>query len=168
MKIKFKSILLLVLFFILQVVWFNHVQIWHTYTPIIFIYPLLRFSLQKDENYSLILAFLLGISLDIVSNTGGVFAATAVMVTYLRKIYFYIIKSQARDFDKIQIEQLAFSQRILFYGVFILISQFFIYLLEAFNFNLTFHKLGVILINSLLSLVFFIFFDLFFFNHQEK
>ena len=168
MHLTIKNILLLVLFFILQVVWFNHIQILHRYIPIIFIYPLLRLPLFKDEIYFLILAFFMGISLDIISNTGGIFAATAVLITYSRKVFFYLSKNQAQDIEKIEINKLDFTNRVTYYLIFILLSQIIIYLLDAFNFGLLFSKLGHIIINSLLSLIFYIFFDLLFFNHQEK
>ena len=168
MNINLKNILLLVLFFVLQIIWFNHMQLFGKYTPVIYIFPLLMMPIQKDETFYLMLAFVLGISIDLLTNTGGVFAATAVLVTYLRKIFFIIFKNQSQDLDNIKVTNLSLGQKIIYYFFFIFISQIFMYFLESFNLQLVLSKFSYILVNSLITLLFFLFIDLLFFNTQQK
>ncbi len=163
-----KYIIILLLFLILQVIWFNHMQLFGTYTPMVFIYPLLILPIQKNESSYLVLAFLFGISIDLISNTGGLFAATALFVVYTRKIYFLISKNKSQDFENISIQNLNLLQKSIYYFTFILISQILLYLLESFNISLVLSKIGFILVNSFISLFFFIFIDLLFFNPLKK
>jgi len=163
-----KYIVILLLFLILQVIWFNHIHLFGTYTPLVFIYPLLILPIQKNESLYLLLAFLFGLSIDLVSNTGALFAATALFVVYTRKIYFLISKNKTQDFENISIQNLNLVQKSIYYFIFILISQILLYLLESFNFGLVLSKMGIIIVNSFISLFFFIFIDLLFFNPHKK
>ncbi len=168
MSKNLKYIILIIVFFALQTIWFNHVLFLNKYIPIIFIYPLLIMPVFKNETQQLLSAFFYGLALDIISNTGGVFAATAVFVTYTRKLFFLIGKSPAQDFDQIQIGKFSFPQKIIYYYTFILLSQILIYLLESFNLELLISKSGYIFINSLISLLFIIIIDYLFFNTENK
>ena len=163
-----KYIIILLLFLILQVIWFNHMHLFGTYTPMVFVYPILILPIQKNESLYLVLAFLFGISIDLISNTGGLFAATALFVVYTRKIYFLISKNKSQDFENISIQNLNLLQKSIYYFTFILISQILLYLLESFNISLVLSKTGFILVNSFISLFFFIFIDLLFFNPLKK
>lgn len=168
MALNYRYIILIFIFFILQAVWFNQILLFGKYTPILFIYPLLILPLQKNETTSLFLAFFLGLSLDVISNTGGIFAATAVFITYSRKLYFLLQKNASQDFDQIQILNLNITSRIVYYFIFILIAQILIYFLESFNLNLLISKLDIILVNSIISLIFYIFIDILFINRSHR
>jgi rod shape-determining protein MreD len=99
MKSSGKYIILLILFILLQVIWFSHILLFGLYSPLIFIYPLLILPLEKNETFSLLTAFITGLIIDLINNTGGVFAATAVSIVYFRKIYFYLIKNPAHTIE---------------------------------------------------------------------
>jgi len=162
-----KNIIAILVFFLLQVIWFNQVQIMHRYIPIIYIYPLLRFPVTKEHNISyMIWAFLLGIAIDLTSNTGGVFAATAVFVVYMRKMFFLFSKSSIDNYEDIKIEKLSFSYRIVYYFIFIFLAQILIYFLESFNMSFLWNNISFIFINTLISLLFFIFIDLLFYHNR--
>jgi hypothetical protein len=168
MKDELKNIILLVLFILLQVIWFNHILLFGRYTPVIFIYPVLLLPLDKNETFYLFFAFVLGITIDLLSNTGGVFAATAVAIAYFRKIYFIIIKNPSQNLESMQINKLGNLQRSLYYFIFIFISQLLMYLLESFNFSLMINKLGLIAVNTIITLFIFLILDLFVINNSGQ
>ena len=168
MRKPVKYLLLLLVFLILQIIWFNHVRLFGYFTPIVFIYPLLVLPLQKNESLNLVLAFAVGLVLDLVSNTGGLFSATSVFITYTRKVYFMIFKNPAQNIDEIQINKIDILQKILYFSSFILITQIMIYALDAFNAGLLISKWKNILYNTLISIFFVVFFDIVFFNSVKK
>jgi len=161
MRTEIKNIILLIIFILLQVIWFNHILISGRYTPIIYIYPILLLPIDKNESFNLIFAFVLGISIDLISNTGGVFSATAVAVAYFRKIYFVLIKNPSQSLESIRINKISTIQRITYYFIFILFSQLLIYLLESMHFAMLIQKFVLILINSIITLFIFLIADLF-------
>jgi len=167
MNFSLKHIIYILIFLLLQIVWFNQILLFGKYAPVIFIFPLLLLPIQKNESTSIFLAFLMGLFIDISLNTGGVFAATALFVVYFRKIYFIFVKNQSQDIENINPSQLSFTIKFFYYATFILLSQFSIYFLESFNLTLVFYKLPVLLINSLITLFIFFFIDIIFINSKE-
>jgi len=168
MSERFKNILIFVLCFILQVIWFNHMSIGGKYVPLIFIYPLLRLPIQRNEIVSLLIAFIYGLSIDFVSHTGGIFAATAVLITYIRKVYFLTSKNRVRELESFELKNLDFSQKIRYFFIVIFFGQFILYLFESFNFAIIWYKLGTIFINTIISLFFLILIDTLFFQPLKK
>jgi len=160
MNIKKRDILLIIIFLILQIVWFNHILFLGRFQPLIYIFPLLILQL-KNTSENIILAFIMGITIDFFLHTGGVFAATSVLVVYLRNIYFSFIIKQYQEKDNFMIQKIDFSTRLIYYLVFIFVAYIFIYLFESFSISLTFNKLGFLLINTLITLLIFIFIDVF-------
>jgi len=167
MNLNIKHSILIFIFFVLQVIWFNHILLFGKYAPVIYIYPILLLPLDKNDSVNLLLAFIFGISLDLVNNTGGVFAATAVWVVYFRKIYFLMIKNPSQDLEKIQVEKLSIAEKLIYYFIFIFMAQIIIYFLDAFNLKLVGQKISLIAINSLISLFFFILIDSLFINRSK-
>jgi len=168
MNINLKNIILLISFVVLQIVWFNHILIFGKYTPIIFLYPILMLPLHKNETIYLLLSFFLGLIIDFFLFTGGVFAFTAIFVYYFRKAFFIFTKENAVDIKNIQPSKLDFVQKYIYFFVFIMLAELLIYTLNAFNIELVVNKIGFILANSMISLFFFIFIDLIFFNNKEQ
>ena len=159
MKWNWKNITLILIFLLLQIVWFNHISLFGKYTPVIYLYPFLILPVNKDESINLITGFFAGLILDIFTNTGGVFAATTVLLIFLKKNYFLINKNPSQDVEEMQVSKLNFIQKTIFFGIFIFIGLIFIYLLDSFSFKILISKFGYILINTLISLFFYIFID---------
>ncbi len=163
-----KYYLVLITFLVLQVVWFNHIRLFGYYSPVVFIYPFLILPLSKNESSNLLLAFASGLFIDIVSNTGGVYTATAVFVTYTRKIYFITLKNPTQKIEEINIDKISPGQKIIYFFIFILLSNIIIYFLDSFSFGLVISKWKDIIINSLISILFIVFTDLIFFNPAKR
>ncbi len=168
MNLRDKYYLILLIFLILQIIWFNHIRLFSDFMPMVFIYPLLILPLSKNETTNLLIAFASGLFLDIVSNTGGVFAATAVLITYLRKVYFIMLKNPTQKINEINMKNITFGQKTIYFALFVLLAHITIYFLDSFNAGLVFSKWKNILVNTLISTVFIIFIDIIFFNPAKR
>ena len=168
MQINLKNIIIIIFFLLLQVIWFNHILVFGNYSPIIFIFPILLFPIHKQESLSIIISFLMGLSIDIFVNTGGVFAATALIVVFFRKLFFLFTKSQSQDIKNLSPELLNLPIKTVYYFSFILMSQFLIFSLESFNLSFVLRKIPIILGNTALRLVFFLFIDLIFLRNNTE
>ena len=159
MKWNYKYIILIPVFILLQILWFNHISLFGKYSPVIYLYPFLIMPVDKDQSANLLLGFLAGLIMDIFANTGGVFAATTVLIIYLKKFYFMLNKNPSQDVEELQVSKLSFVQRIVYFALFIFLGLSFGYLFESFSISLTVSKLGYILVNTLISLFFYVFID---------
>ncbi|GEM_PF-1526661 len=168
MKLTARNIIIIAIFLILQIVWFNNMLIFNKYTPIIFIYPLLTLSFETYKTYTYVIAFLMGLSIDFFLQTGGVFAATSLLIVHLRKYYFLLTKKPSQELTLIKPYHLPAGSKLTYFFVFTLISQLLIYFFESFQFSLLLHKIPLILINTLISVLILFFIDFVVFNHTSK
>lgn len=72
-----------------QVLICNHVVLFHTAVPLIFIYFIVRLPLSMSLNWQFTLAFLLGFIIDIFSDTPGVNSLSCLILAAVRKPVFY-------------------------------------------------------------------------------
>ena len=167
MKFRKKDIATLILFLIIQIVWFNQVLLFGFLQPILILFPILTLPLNtRSEN--ILLAFVLGIITDTFLHTGGVFAASLVLIVYLRNVYFSFVIKQYQDKNNFNIHKIGFYARLMYYGFFIFLSYFFIYLFESFYISLVIKKIPVIMLNTIVSLVLFVFLDTFLISNNQK
>lgn len=74
---------------LLQVLIFNRIILFHVAVPIIFIYFIVRLPIDIKLPYLFTLAFLLGIIIDIFSDTPGVNALACTLISAIRKPVFF-------------------------------------------------------------------------------
>lgn len=89
------QLLLLTLILILaQVIVLNHVCLWGVAVPMAFIYVILRLPLTLHINYVLTFSFLLGLTVDIFSDTQGMNALCCTIAAALRKpvLRLYVVR----------------------------------------------------------------------------
>ena len=83
-----KSILQFTLLFLvlvlLQVLIFNHLYLFHTALPLVFIYFILRLPVTMSTVSVLTLSFLLGLTIDVFSNTAGMNALACTILGFIR------------------------------------------------------------------------------------
>ena len=72
---------------LLQVLILNHIHILGIATPFIYIYFILKLSSGVSRNVVMLWAFLLGLIIDIFSNTPGINAAACVFLAFVRPTY---------------------------------------------------------------------------------
>ncbi|MDE5678753.1 MAG: rod shape-determining protein MreD [Phocaeicola sp.] len=95
---------------LLQVLVLNHVHIDGYATPFFFIYFILKYNAVVSRNVLLVWAFLLGLSVDVFSNTPGVNAAAATVLAFMREpiLRLVTIRDSAEDFEP-SIKTMGFS-----------------------------------------------------------
>lgn len=85
-------VLLFVLLVLVQVLICNHIVLFNIAVPIVFIYFILRLPMGMSRNWLLTLSFLLGLCVDIFSDTPGVNSLACVLLATLkRNIYFLYV-----------------------------------------------------------------------------
>ena len=72
---------------LLQVLILNHIHILGIATPFLYIYFILKLPSGISRNVLMLLAFLLGLLIDVFSNTPGMNAAATVFLAFIRPVY---------------------------------------------------------------------------------
>jgi hypothetical protein len=120
-----------------QALVFNQLEI--DYGIQFMIYPLYILLLPYDLNIflSMLIAFIFGLSIDIISNTFGLHASSALLIAYLRPYFFKMF--EIRDgYDpgmELSTKNMEFRWILSVHGLLLLIHHFWFFLIEIFKFN---------------------------------
>ena len=81
--------LLFIICILLQVLIFNQIALFHIAVPIVFIYFIIRLPIYLKLSYLFTLSFLLGLIVDIFSDTPGVNALACTLIAAIRTPIYY-------------------------------------------------------------------------------
>lgn len=84
-----KFTLLFIFLLLVQVLICNHIALFNVAVPIIFIYFIIRLPISMGKGLLFTLAFLLGLSVDIFSDTPGVNALACTLLAALKQPMYY-------------------------------------------------------------------------------
>ncbi|NEW79256.1 MAG: rod shape-determining protein MreD [Gelidibacter sp.] len=120
----------------LQVFILNHVNIFGHINPMVYIAWVFLFPVRKTRSLFLILSFLLGISIDFFSDSGGVNAFAITFIAYFRlPILMAVLRKSDLDYGQFNLKTLSVNKIILFISILTFIHHFIVFSLEYFSFN---------------------------------
>ncbi|WP_298416696.1 rod shape-determining protein MreD [uncultured Kordia sp.] len=118
---------------LVQVLICNHIDFLGYINPMVYIYFILLFPFNSNRSLFLVLAFLLGLTIDMFSDSGGVNAAACVIIAYIRPFVLRFAFGISYEHQSIKLENTAFGQRMVYITILIFTHHFFLFLLEIFN-----------------------------------
>jgi len=136
---------------LLQVAVFNHVNLFGYINPLIYIAWIFLFPFRKNISSLLILSFLLGLTIDFFSDSGGINAAASVFIAFIRlPILKMVLKKSEFDYLLLNLRAVAFSKAFLFISILTIIHHFIVFSLAYFSFS----EIGSVISNTLLTSIF--------------
>ena len=120
---------------LVQVLFFNNICLFGLSTPFVYISFILTLDKDVDRNALMIMAFFLGLTIDIFSNTPGVNAGASVLVAFMRPrlVELFSPRGEYENFEP-GIYTLGIGAFMRYAVVMILIHHTALFLLEAFSF----------------------------------
>lgn len=118
---------------LVQVLICNHIDFLGYINPLVYIYFILLFPLNTNRSLFLVIAFALGLTIDMFSDTGGAHAAATLIIAYIRPFVLRFAFGVSYEHQSVKIENTAFGQRMVYIIILTLIHHFFVFLLEFFN-----------------------------------
>lgn len=129
------AILFMVLVFV-QVLFLNQVQISGFVNPYIYILFVMLLPLNSPRYVVLIGAFLVGLSVDVFSNTLGIHAFASVFVSYLRPLIIRVITNREEDMsDYPGLAQNGFMWFLKYAVLMVVIHHVMLFYVEVFSFS---------------------------------
>ena len=130
-----KNILSFVVLLLVQVLVLNHIHLFGCATPLLYIYMVLLFHRDYPRWSKLVLSFVMGLLIDVFSNTPGV--ATASM-TFMGLIQPYLLglflQRDSPDDLKPTMKSLVFTKFVLYTLISVVLYCILFFTLETFNF----------------------------------
>ena len=152
-----------------QVLILNNIQLSGYLNPFLYVLFILMLPFETPKWLVLVLAFIIGISVDMFSDTGGLHAAASVFMAFLRDPILKLIAP--RDgYDVVQkptIQQFGFGWFFSYAGILVFIHHFFLFYLEVFHFTDFFSTFFRVILSSLFTLSL-VFISQFFFSNPKS
>lgn len=120
----------------LQVFILNHLNIFGYINPMVYITWVFLYPVKKTRGLFLVLSFLLGISIDFFSDSGGVNAFAITFIAYFRlPILMAVLRKSDLDYTQFNLKMLSVNRIILFISILTIIHHFIVFSLEYFSFR---------------------------------
>ncbi len=139
---------------LMQVLIFNNINLFGYTNPLIYIVFVFYYPLQKEKGTFLFLSFLLGLSIDVFSNTGGINAAATLFIAFIRlSLLSSILGKTDFDFQLFNIRSISFGKAFSFIAMMTIIHHFIVFSLDYFSLNDFVSILSKTFITSLFSIL---------------
>ena len=139
-----------IILLLVQVLVLNHINFLGYINPYVYLLFILLFPIINNRMLFLFLSFLLGLLIDIFSDTGGIHAAASVTIAFLRPAALKFSFGAAYEHQSVKFNAIDAGQRLTYMTILITIHHLILFVLEIFNLS----KVILILKNTLFSCIF--------------
>src|SRR5690606_16392741 len=95
------------------------------------------YPVERNQMLLLLLSFLLGISIDFFSDSGGIHAAACVIIAYLRPLVLKFSFGVSYEYNAIKVSNTTFGRRLTYVAILVGIHHLVLFFLESFSINHT-------------------------------
>lgn len=90
-------VIIFILAIAMQVLIFNNIVLFNVALPIVFIYFIIRLPIQLSTNWVLTISFILGLIIDIFSNTLGIHTLSCTILAMIRRPIFTLYNPREKE-----------------------------------------------------------------------
>lgn len=146
----FNSIIRFVVLVLIQALVLNHVNFLGYINPYPYVLFIILFPVNNNRTLFVFLAFLLGLSVDLFTDSGGIHAAACVTIAYIRPPILKFSFGTIYDYQTIKFNQTEIGNRTAYFAIIIIIHHLILFSLEVFNIS----EIILILKKTLFSSIF--------------
>lgn len=133
-----------------QILIFNNLKFLGYISPFPYVLFIILYPVNGNRYGLLISSFLLGLMVDMFSNSGGVNATACLILAYYRPYIFKFSFGLSYEYQTVKLNDVLTPERFSFIFIAVVIHHFTLFLLEIFRFNFIFE----IFIKTILSTLF--------------
>lgn len=141
------------LLIVVQILLFNHINFMGYVNPYPYILFILVFPFTGNKSLLIFLGFMLGLLVDIFSDSGGVHAAACTFLAYARPLLLKFSFGVSYEFNTIKLSKADFGARITYITLAVLLHHLVLFTLEIFNISHILLVLKSTLFSSIFTIV---------------
>ncbi|WP_212001688.1 rod shape-determining protein MreD [Chitinophaga sp. HK235] len=169
MSILLRNIIRFAFLLLIQVFVLNKILIHQLVSPYLYMLFILALPFNLPRPMVMLLGFLMGISLDMFSNTMGIHAAACVFIAYLRPFIINVLSPQG-GFETTQktpsMTSMGVSQFLIYAAILVFLHHVVFFTLEVFGFGNLLYLMLKILLSTAASLFLIVLYELLFFTKK--
>jgi rod shape-determining protein MreD len=127
------NILRFITLVLLQVLLLNHINFLGYVNPYLYILFIILFPLDGNRSLLIFLSFILGLSIDLFGDSGGVHAAASVFIAYLRSPILKFSFGVSYEYNMIRIDKAPLIERLTYICLMVLVHHLVLFILEIFS-----------------------------------
>lgn len=139
-----------VLLLAVQIIIFNNMNFLGYISPFPYLLFIILYPVNGNKSGLLIASFLLGLIMDMFSNSGGIHTTACLILAYFRPFIFKFSFGLSYEYQTVKLNDVLTPERFSFILLSVVIHHFTLFILEAFQFSFILD----ILLRTLLSTVF--------------
>ncbi len=148
-----KQIVLFLLLVLFQVMVFSNINFLGYINPYIYIYFILFYPIRHSRLTFLLVSFLLGLTIDMFSDSGGIHAAASVTIAFTRPlalqyVFGFIFEHQTLNFKKLE-----FLGKLRYIALLTFIHHFILFFLESFQISTILMVLQKTVFSSIFTII---------------
>lgn len=136
-----------------QVIIFNHINFLGYINPYIYILFIALFPVRNNRIVIILISFLLGLSIDLFLDTGGIHAAACVFIAYIRPVLLKSSFGMIYEHQTIRFNSVDFGAKLTYVTLLTLIHHLVLFSLEIFSISKVILILQKTLFSSIFSII---------------
>ena len=118
---------------LVQVLIVNHIHFLGFINPYIYILFIILFPINNNRMIFILLCFVLGLSIDMFSDSGGMHAAASVFIAYIRPVVLKFAFGASYEHQTVKFSKTEVGPRITYFSILVFVHHLILFSLEIFN-----------------------------------
>ena len=164
---NFNNILRFTFLVLFQVLIFNNINFMGYVNPYPYILFVLLFPVNNNRSLFIFLSFLIGLTVDLFSDSGGVHAASCAFIAYIRPPVLKFSFGMLYEHHTMKFSNTDFSNKFVYFLILTVFHHLMLFTMEIFSISSILLILKKTLFSSIFTLVLCIFISILFTNRQR-
>ena len=135
---------------LVQVAILNNINFFGYINPYLYVLFIALFPIGNSRMTLIFVSFIIGLTIDIFSDSGGVHAAASVFIGYARPLFLKTAFGMTYEHQTVKIQQSVLAQRLVYFTFLVLVHHIILFSLEIFSIS----KIILVLQKTLFSSIF--------------
>lgn len=132
-NLVFSFSLRFVVLVLVQVLILNHINFLGNINPYLYVIFICLFPINNNRIIFLLLSFILGLTVDLFSDSGGVHAAAAVTIAFIRPVVLKFCFGSVYEHQTIKFKNVDFGAKMIYFTILVLVHHIILFSLEIFD-----------------------------------
>lgn len=138
---------------LIQVLLLNNINFMGYINPYLYVIFILIYPLDGNKSLLILLSFLLGLSIDLFGDSGGVHAAASVFIAYIRPVLLKFSFGVSYEYNMVKIGKAPLMERMTYITFMVVLHHLVLFSLEIFSLSHILLLLKSTLFSSIFSVV---------------
>lgn len=132
-SLTINSILRFIVLILAQALVFNNINFLGSINPYPYILFILLYPVNNNRTLFIFLSFMLGLFVDLFSDSGGVNAAACVTIAFIRPAVLKFAFGMIYEHQTIKFSNTEFGNRVIYFSILTIIHHLILFTMEVFN-----------------------------------